>query len=210
MSHKLLKNTAIVGGMTLISRVLGLARDMVWARFFGADANMDAFFVAFKIPNFLRRLFAEGAFSQAFIPVLSEYKEQQSRESVQELVNRVAGTLFGILTLITVIGVLASPVLVALFAPGFLYRDPALFDFTALMLRLTFPYILFISLVAFVAGILNTWGRFAAASFVPVWLNVVLIGAAVLVAPQLEQPELALAGGVFVAGLVQWLVGRTD
>jgi len=191
--------------MTLISRVLGLARDMVWARFFGADAHMDAFFVAFKIPNFLRRLFAEGAFSQAFVPVLSEYKEQQSRESIQALVNRVAGTLFGILSLITVIGVLASPVLVALFAPGFLYRDPALFDFTALMLRLTFPYILFISLVAFVAGILNTWGRFAAASFVPVWLNVVLIGAAVLVAPQLEQPELALAGGVFVAGLVQLL-----
>jgi len=205
MSSKLLKNTAIVGGMTLISRVLGLARDMVWARFFGADAHMDAFFVAFKIPNFLRRLFAEGAFSQAFVPVLSEYKEQQSRESIQALVNRVAGTLFGILSLITVIGVLASPVLVALFAPGFLYRDPALFDFTALMLRLTFPYILFISLVAFVAGILNTWGRFAAASFVPVWLNVVLIGAAVLVAPQLEQPELALAGGVFVAGLVQLL-----
>jgi putative peptidoglycan lipid II flippase len=205
MSHKLLKNTAIVSGMTLISRVLGLARDMVLARFFGADAQMDAFFVAFKIPNFLRRLFAEGAFSQAFVPIISEYKEQQSRESVQDLVNRVAGTLLGILSLITVVGVLASPVLVALFAPGFLYRDPAQFELTALMLRMTFPYILFISLVAFVAGILNTYGRFAAASFVPVWLNVVLIGAAVLVAPELAQPELALAGGVFVAGLVQLL-----
>ncbi len=205
MTDKLLKNTAIVGGMTLLSRVLGLARDMVLARFFGADAQMDAFFVAFKIPNFLRRLFAEGAFSQAFVPVLSEYKAQQSRASVQALVNRVAGTLFGILSLITVVGVLASPLLVALFAPGFLYRDPAQFELTALMLRMTFPYILFISLVAFIAGILNTWGRFAAASFVPVWLNVVLIGAAVLVAPQLAQPELALAGGVFLAGLVQLL-----
>jgi len=191
--------------MTLISRVLGLARDMVLARFFGADAHMDAFFVAFKIPNFLRRLFAEGAFSQAFVPIVSEYKEQQSRASVQELVNRVAGTLLGVLSLITVVGVLASPVLVALFAPGFLYRDPVQFDLTALMLRMTFPYILFISLVAFIAGILNTWGRFAAASFVPVWLNVVLIGAAVLVAPKLAQPELALAGGVFIAGLVQLL-----
>ncbi|MGB5438144.1 MAG: murein biosynthesis integral membrane protein MurJ [Gammaproteobacteria bacterium] len=205
MTRKLLKNSAIVGGMTLLSRVLGLARDVVLARFFGADAHMDAFFVAFKIPNFLRRLFAEGAFSQAFIPVLSEYKAQQTRESIEQLVNRVAGTLLGILSLITVVGVLASPLLVILFAPGFLYRDPAQFELTALMLRMTFPYILFISLVAFIAGILNTWGRFAAASFVPVWLNVVLIGAAVLVAPQLEQPVLALAGGVFLAGLVQLL-----
>ena len=142
--------------MTLLSRVLGLARDMVLARFFGADAHMDAFFVAFKIPNFLRRLFAEGAFSQAFVPVISEYKAQQTRASVQDLVNQVAGTLLGILSLITVVGVLASPLLVAVFAPGFLYRDPAQFELTALMLRMTFPYILFISLVAFIAGILNT------------------------------------------------------
>ncbi len=204
MSRKLLKNTAIVGAMTLISRVLGLARDIVLAGF-GANAGMDAFFVAFKIPNFLRRLFAEGAFSQAFVPIISEYKQQRSRAEVQDLVNKVAGTLAGILSLVAVVGVLASPLLVTLFAPGFLYRDGAQFDLTAQMLRLTFPYILFVSLVAFAAGILNTYGRFAAASFAPVWLNVVLIAAALLVAPQLEQPVLALAGGVFVAGVVQLL-----
>jgi len=205
MSGKLLKSTAIVGGMTLVSRVLGLVRDMVLARLFGADAAMDAFFVAFKIPNFLRRLFAEGAFSQAFVPVISEYRGQQSAAAVQGLVDRVAGTLFGILSLLTVLGVLASPVLVMIFAPGFLHRNPAQFDLAAQLLRMTFPYLLFVSLVAFGAGILNTYGRFAAASFVPVWLNVVLIGAAVLVSPQLDQPVYALAGGVFVAGMVQVL-----
>ena len=189
----------------MVSRVLGLVRDIVLARWFGADAGMDAFFVAFKIPNFMRRLFAEGAFSQAFVPVISEYREQRDRREVQQLVNRVAGTLLGMLSLITVIGVLASPVLVAVFAPGFLYRDPAQFDLAALMLRMTFPYLLLVSLVAFAAGILNTYGRFAAASFAPVWLNVVLIGAAILVSPRLAQPELALAGGVFVAGVVQIL-----
>jgi len=205
MHHKLLKNTAIVGSMTLVSRVFGLVRDMVLARWFGANAGMDAFFVAFKIPNFLRRLFAEGAFSQAFIPIISEYREQRDHDSVQQLVNKVGGTLLGVLSLVCVIGVLASPVLVTVFAPGFLYRDAAQFELAALMLRLTFPYLLFVSLVAFAAGVLNTYGRFAAASFVSVWLNVVLIGAAVLVSPHLAQPELALAAGVFVAGVLQLL-----
>ena len=116
MSGKLLKNTAVVGSMTLLSRVLGLLRDMVLARF-GVFAGMDAFFVAFKIPNFMRRLFAEGAFSQAFVPVLSEYKSQRPPQEVHELVNRVAGTLMGVLTLLVVICVLASPVLVVIFAP---------------------------------------------------------------------------------------------
>jgi putative peptidoglycan lipid II flippase len=191
--------------MTLVSRVFGLVRDMVLARWFGANAGMDAFFVAFKIPNFLRRLFAEGAFSQAFIPIISEYREQRDHDSVQQLVNKVGGTLLGVLSIVCVIGVLASPVLVTVFAPGFLYRDAAQFELAALMLRLTFPYLLFVSLVAFAAGVLNTYGRFAAASFVSVWLNVVLIGAAVLVSPHLAQPELALAAGVFVAGVLQLL-----
>jgi putative peptidoglycan lipid II flippase len=205
MQHKLLKNTAIVGSMTMVSRVLGLVRDMVLARWFGANAGMDAFFVAFKIPNFLRRLFAEGAFSQAFVPIISEYREQRDHDAVQRLVDKVGGTLLGVLSILCVIGVLASPVLVTIFAPGFLYRDAAQFELAALMLRLTFPYLLFISLVAFMAGILNTYGRFAAPAFVSVWLNVVLIGAAILVSPYLAQPELGLAAGVFVAGLVQVL-----
>lgn len=205
MSRKLLKSTAIVASMTLVSRVLGLLRDMLLARWFGADAAMDAFFVAFKIPNFLRRLFAEGAFSQAFVPVITEYREQRTPAEARELANRVAGTLLGILSTITILGVLASPLLVMLFAPGFLHSNPAQFDLAADMLRLTFPYLLFVSLVAFAAGILNTYGRFAAASFVAVWLNVVLIGAGALVSPLLEQPEMGLAAGVLVAGLVQLL-----
>ena len=204
MTRKLLKNTIIVGSMTLVSRVLGLVRDMVFA-WFGATAGMDAFFVAFKIPNFLRRLFAEGAFSQAFVPIISEYRERRSHDAVRDLVSRVAGTLGGVLILVSVVGMLASPVVITVFAPGFLYEDSVRFDLASQMLRITFPYILCVSLVAFAAGILNTYGRFATPSLAPVWLNVILIGSALLVAPRLEQPELALAGGVFVAGVVQVL-----
>lgn len=201
MSGKLVKSTATVGGMTLISRVLGLLRDMVFARF-GVDAGMDAFFVAFKIPNFMRRLFAEGAFSQAFVPVLSEYKTQRSHEEVKALVDRVAGTLAGLLGLLVLVGALASPVVVTVFAPGF-WNDPVKFDLTAHMLRFTFPYLLFMALVAFAAGILNSYNRFGAAAFAPVWLNVILIAMALLVAPRLDQPMLALAWGVLAAGFVQ-------
>jgi len=203
MGGKLVKSTATVGFMTLISRVLGLIRDMVFARF-GVDAGMDAFFVAFKIPNFMRRLFAEGAFSQAFVPVLTEYKTQRDHDQVKALVDRVAGTLLGMLGLLVLVCVLASPALVLLFAPGF-WSEPAKFDLAAHMLRFTFPYLLFMALVAFAAGILNSYGRFGAAAFTPVWLNVVLIGMALLVAPGLEQPVVALAWGVLGAGFVQIL-----
>ena len=201
MSGRLAKSTVTVGAMTLISRVLGLLRDMVFARF-GIDAGMDAFFVAFKIPNFMRRLFAEGAFSQAFVPVLSEYKTRRQVADVQALVDRVAGTLLGLLGLLVLIGVLASPLLVLVFAPGF-WSNPLKFDLTAYMLRFTFPYLLFMALVAFAAGILNSYGRFAAAAFTPVWLNLVLIATALLIAPALEQPMIALSWAVLVAGFVQ-------
>jgi len=187
--------------MTLISRVLGLVRDMVFARF-GVDAGMDAFFVAFKIPNFMRRLFAEGAFSQAFVPVLSEYKTQRDHAEVKSLVDRVAGTLLGMLGLLVLAGVLASPVVVMVFAPGF-WSDPLKFDLAAYMLRFTFPYLLFMAMVAFAAGILNSYGRFAAAAFAPVWLNVVLIATALLLAPKFEQPMVAVSWGVLLAGFVQ-------
>lgn len=189
--------------MTLVSRILGLLRDMVFARF-GIDAGMDAFFVAFKIPNFMRRLFAEGAFSQAFVPVLSEYKTQREHAEVKALVDRVAGTLLGVLGLLVLVGVLASPVVVLVFAPGF-WDEPLKFDLAAHMLRFTFPYLLFMALVAFAAGILNSYGRFAAAAFTPVWLNVVLIAAALWVAPQMEQPMVAVSWGVLLAGFVQLL-----
>ena len=138
---------------------------------FGATAGMDAFFVAFKIPNFLRRLFAEGAFSQAFVPIISEYRERRSHDAVGDLVSRVAGTLGGVLILVSVAGMLASPVVITVFAPGFLYEDSVRFDLASQMLRITFPYILFVSLVAFAAGILNTYGRFATPSLAPVWLT---------------------------------------
>lgn len=188
--------------MTLASRIMGFARDVVFARFFGAGVGMDVFVVAFQIPNFLRRLFGEGAFSQAFVPVLSEYQGRRSHEEVRDLADRVAGTLGLILFVVTIVGVVASPLLILLFAPGFA-DDPDKFGLATGMLRLTFPYLLFISLVALAGGILNTYGRFAVPAFTPVLLNLVLIGAVFWLAPAFEQPVYGLAAGVFIAGLVQ-------
>jgi len=188
--------------MTLISRILGFIRDVVIAQTFGASAHTDAFLVAFKIPNFMRRLFAEGAFAQAFTPVLSEYKTQRDHAEVKDLVNHVAGSLGGLLFIITVIGVLIAPVLVLIFAPGFLYQQEK-YDLTVSMLRLTFPYLLFIALTAFAGSILNTHGKFAVPAFTPVLLNICLITAAIYVAPHFEEPVIALAWGVFIAGIVQ-------
>lgn len=202
MSGRLLKSTATVGGMTLISRILGFARDVVIAGAFGAGPAADAFFVAFRIPNFLRRLFAEGAFAQAFVPVLLEYREQRARAQVQRLVNHVTGTLGVGLALLTVAGVLAAPWLVMVFAPGFI-GEPERYGLTVAMLRITFPYLAFISLTALAGAILNSHGRFAVPAFTPVFLNIVLILCATLVAPCWDQPVMALAWGVFVAGLVQ-------
>lgn len=200
----LLRSTATVGGYTLLSRILGFARDVVLAALFGAGAAMDAFFVAFKIPNFLRRLFAEGAFSQAFVPVLTEYKTRRSPEEVQELVARVSGALGGVLVLLTAIAVVAAPLLVMLFAPGFI-DDAERFELTGEMLRITFPYLLFISLTALAGGILNSYGQFGVPAFTPVLLNLCLIGAAIWVAPLFPEGErvVALAWGVFVAGAAQ-------
>ncbi len=206
--RRLLQSTGVVGGMTLLSRVLGLVRDVVFARFFGAGIVMDAFFVAFKIPNIFRRFFAEGAFSQAFVPVFTEYDQHRSRAEVQELVDRVSGTLGLVLFAVTLLGVLAAPVLIALFAPGFIAGGAAGTERYALavaMLRLTFPYLLFISLTALAGGILNTYQRFAAPAFAPVLLNLCLILFAVTVAPRAANPGIALATGVFVAGLAQLL-----
>ena len=201
-SMSLIKSTAVVSAMTLVSRMSGLVRDMVIAHIFRIGGATDAFFVAFKIPNFLRRLFAEGAFNQAFVPVLTEYKVQKGQEDVADLARHVAGTLAGILFLITMVAVFAAPVLVTLFAPGYL-DDDRQFDLTAMMLRITFPYILFISLTALVAGILNSYGRFAVPAFTPVFLNLILIAAALWLSPYFDEPVVALAVGVFIAGVVQ-------
>lgn len=173
----LFKSTVLVSAMTLISRILGLARDIIFANLFGASGGTDAFFVAFKIPNFMRRLFAEGAFSQAFVPVFSEYKETRSTEDLKDLLNHVAGSLGGLLLILSALGSLAAPLLVYVFAPGFTDEDR--FQLTADMLTITFPYIFFIALTAFAGGVLNSFNKFAVPAFTPVLLNLCLISAAI-------------------------------
>jgi putative peptidoglycan lipid II flippase len=194
----------IVSLMTMLSRVLGLVRDIVFARYFGAGGVMDAFVVAFKIPNFLRRLFAEGAFSQAFVPVLSERRSNGSELEVRQLTDAVAGTLGGVLLLVTVIGVVAAPLFIMLFAPGFVGESDR-FELATGMLRITFPYLLLISLTAFAGGILNTYSRFAIPAVTPVFLNLSMIAAAIWLSPMMEVPVTALAWGVLVGGVVQLL-----
>ncbi|PKM22153.1 MAG: murein biosynthesis integral membrane protein MurJ [Gammaproteobacteria bacterium HGW-Gammaproteobacteria-14] len=197
-------SAVVVSAMTLLSRVLGLVRDVVLARYLGVSAGTDAFFVAFRIPNFLRRLFAEGAFNQAFVPVLSEYRSQGAQAATRLLINRVAGTLGLTLSLVTIVGVIGAPVLITLFAPGF-SDDPEKRALAVEMLRLTFPYLFFIALTAFSGSILNTWGRFAVPAFTPVLLNISLIAAALFVTPFFSEPRMAvaLAWGVLVAGVLQ-------
>lgn len=189
--------------MTLISRISGFIRDIVIARLFGADAATDAFFVAFRIPNFFRRLSAEGAFTQAFIPVLSEYRQQGDMTALRDLVGHVAGVLGGMLLVFTTLGVAAAPLVILLFAPGF--NEPERFELATRMLRFTFPYLFFISLVALAAGIMNTFQRFAIAAITPVWLNLCLIAAALWLAPYADPPVMALAWGALIAGIVQLL-----
>jgi len=205
MRRGLIANLSTVGGFTLASRILGFARDIIFATHFGAGFGMDAFLVAFKIPNFGRRLFAEGAFSQAFVPVLAEYHATRSEAEVRDLVSRTGGSLAAVLFLLTVVGVLLAPVFIWMFAPGF-HADAAKFDLAAHLLRLTFPYLLLISLTAFAGAILNTYGRFGPPAFAPVLLNVAFLIAALAIAPTLAHPIYALAGAVLVAGVLQFAV----
>ncbi len=200
----LLKSTSVVSVMTLLSRILGLVRDVVFARYFGATIVMDAFIVANRIPNMLRRFFAEGAFSQGFVPVMARYREQHEHAEARELVDAVAGTLGLVLFAITAVGVIAAPLLVIAVAPGFVGEDGR-FDLATAMLRFTFPYLLFVSLTAFAGGILNTYGRFAVPAFTPVLLNLALIAGALYLAPLLAEPGMALAYAVLAAGIVQLL-----
>ena len=188
-----------------MSRILGFVRDLVVARMFGADAATDAFFVAFKIPNFLRRLFAEGAFSVAFVPVLSEYRSKRSEAELKDFIDRMAGTLGLVLLLTTLAGVIAAPLLIMLFAPGFLAENEDKYGLAVEMLRLTFPYLFFISLTAFAGSILNAHNRFGIPAFTPVLLNLAMIGCALWLSPYMDQPVMALAWGVLIAGAVQLL-----
>ena len=198
----LLRALATVSGMTLVSRVLGFVRDATIAAVFGAGAATDAFFVAFRIPNLLRRLFAEGAFSQAFVPILAEYRSKNGADDTKRLVDRVATILVLALVVATALGVAAATLIVYVTAPGFA-ADPAKFDLTVTMLRVTFPYILFISLVSLSAGILNTWSRFAIPAFTPTLLNVAFITGALLFAPYFDPPVLVLAWAVLAGGVLQ-------
>lgn len=198
----LLKALATISSFTLLSRITGFVRDLLIARAFGAGMMTDAFFVAFKLPNLLRRLFAEGAFSQAFVPILAEYKNRHGDEAAHLLVSKTATLLSLALALVAALGVLAAPLLVYVSAPGFA-SEPAKFELTVLLTRITFPYIAFMSLVALAAGVLNTWSRFSIPAFTPVLLNVSLILAATVAAPWFDPPVMALAWGVLLGGVLQ-------
>lgn len=198
----LLKALAKVGSMTFVSRILGFVRDTLIARVFGAGMLSDAFIVAFKIPNLLRRISAEGAFSQAFVPILAEYKSQRSFDETHGLVNRVATWLGIILVAVTLLGMLTAPWIVSLIAPGF-RTDATKMQLTVELLRITFPYIFFISLVSMAGGVLNTYNRFGIPAFTPVWLNISMIAAVLFFADYFDEPIKVLAWAVFIGGFLQ-------
>jgi len=198
--RSLLRSSLITGSMTMTSRVLGLARDQVLAYYLGAGGTADAFFLAFKIPNFFRRLFSEGAFSQAFVPVLSEYRTKRSQEDLKNLVDLVAGCLGSALMLVTVLCVIGAPLLAFVFAPGF-YANPEKFELLTSLIRITFPYLMLISLSGFAGAILNSYDRFAIPAFTPVLLNISMIFAALVAAPWFSSPAFALAWSVLIAGV---------
>src|SRR5437667_8036376 len=198
----LLRALSTVSAMTLLSRITGLARESLKAVAFGAGLQMDAFEAAFRLPNILRRLFAEGAFSQAFVPILAEYNRQRGTEATRDLVGRVGTLLAVLLVAISVLGMLAAPWLVYLLAGGF-SRIPGKVELTADLIRIMFPYILFVSLVSLAGGVLNVYRRFAIPAFTPVLLNLAIIGAALFLAPYCNPPITALAWGVLIGGVAQ-------
>ena len=198
----LLRALTTVSGMTLLSRITGLARESLQAALFGAGLQMDAFQAAFRLPNILRRMFAEGAFSQAFVPILAEYKRQRGDHETRDLVGRVGALLALVLLGVTALGVLAAPALVYLLASGFA-RTPGKIELTAELIRIVFPYILFVSLVSLAGGVLNVYRRFAVPAFTPVLLNLSIIGAAIFLAKYFDPPIKALAWGVFIGGVAQ-------
>ncbi|MEW8228761.1 MAG: murein biosynthesis integral membrane protein MurJ [Candidatus Thiodiazotropha endolucinida] len=194
-----------VGSHTMLSRILGFVRDLVFAHWFGASSATDAFFVAFKIPNFLRRLFAEGSFSVAFVPILTEYRTKRNKLELQTFTDRMAGSLGLVVLLVSLVGVVAAPILVMIFAPGFWNESEGKYELTVEMLTLTFPYLFFITMTAFAGSILNTYNRFWVPAFTPVLLNLSLIGCAIWLSPMMERPIVALAWGVLIAGIVQFM-----
>lgn len=200
----LLRALATISSLTFLSRILGLVREILIANLFGAGMMTDAFNVAFRLPNLLRRLFAEGAFSQAFVPILSEYKSTRSEQDTRTLVDRVTTLLGLIVFLVTILGVLGAPWIIYATASGFA-ADPDKFALTVALTRITFPYIFFQALTALCAGVLNTWSKFSIPAFTPTLLNVSFIAAALLAAPYFDQPVMALAWGAFAGGVLQLL-----
>ena len=196
------RSTVIVSAMTMLSRILGLVRDVVLLNVFGAGKDFDTFVVAFRIPNFFRRLFAEGAFSQAFIPVLTEYKTTRAHAEVQILISRVFGCLTSFMTLLTLIAMIVAPAIIYVYAPGF-NQDPEKFAMATDMFRLTIPYLLFMSLTAFASSILNSYGSFTTPAFAPVLLNVAMIAGALWLTPYMAEPIMALGWAVLIAGALQ-------
>lgn len=198
----LLHALATVSGLTLLSRILGLVREVLIANLFGASMLTDAFNVAFRLPNLLRRLFAEGAFSQAFVPILSEYRKQRSEDETRQLINHVASLLGLVVLVVSILGVLGAPWIIHATAGGFA-KNPEKFALTVELTRITFPYIFFMALVALSAGVLNTWSRFSIPAFTPVLLNLSFIAMALFAAPYFAQPIEALAWGAFIGGVLQ-------
>ncbi len=203
-SPSMLRGLLSFSSMTMVSRVLGLIRDISMSHVFGANAATDAFVIAFRIPNFMRRLFAEGSFSTAFVPVFTEVKQTGSREELKELLARVSGTLSGVLLLVTALGMIFAPQVASMFAPGAL-DNPHKFDLTTDLVRLTFPFIFFVSLNALSAGVLNSFHHFALPALAPVILNVCMIAGALWLAPRLQVPIMAMGWAVLVAGVLQWM-----
>ncbi len=198
----LLRSLTTVSGMTLLSRITGLVRESLKATAFGAGLQMDAFEAAFRLPNILRRLFAEGAFSQAFVPIFAEYRRQRGEDETRALVGRVGSLLAVVLLGVTVVGVLAAPWLVYALASGFA-RTPGKVELTAEMIRIVFPYLFFVSLVSLAGGVLNVYRKFAIPAFTPVLLNLSIIAGALVLAPYCNPPVLGLAWGVALGGAAQ-------
>ncbi len=206
MDRSFLKSSSIVTVMTFLSRILGLVRDYFVARYFGASGLTDAFLVAFRIPNFLRRLFGEGAFSQAFVPILADAKAKHNEAEVQNVINHIGTKFLTVLVVLTVIVVVIAPAVIFMFAWGFYFdADPIKFNLASDMLRITFPYLLLISLTAFAGSILNTYDKFAVPAFTPVLLNVSMILSAIYLSEHLDTPIMALAWGVLIGGILQLL-----
>ena len=204
-SIKLLASSSIVSLWTFLSRVLGLVRDIVFTSLLGAGVALDAYVVITKIPNVFRRIFAEGAFNQAFVPVLSEYKENSDESEVKVLVNNIFGVLSSALFLLTLVVLLVTPAFIFIFAPGF-YSEPIKNELATDILRITFPYLLFVSLVAFSGSIMNTYGKFSVPALTPVFYNLTLVVTAIWIAPLYEVPIYAIAWGMFAAGCIQLLI----